>query len=93
MFDTSKSTAEPSSDVSGQDNLVGDSKQVSGPELPLFNFDALATATDNFSEHNKLGQGGFGPVYKVTRDLNRCSQIHKSLSYFVLEKILDFDIF
>ncbi|XP_051125772.1 G-type lectin S-receptor-like serine/threonine-protein kinase At1g11330 isoform X2 [Andrographis paniculata] len=33
-------------------------------ELPLFKFDILANATDNFSEGNKLGKGGFGPVYK-----------------------------
>jgi serine/threonine protein kinase len=33
-------------------------------ELPLFEFQVLATATDNFSLSNKLGQGGFGPVYK-----------------------------
>ncbi|KAF8111068.1 hypothetical protein N665_0076s0071 [Sinapis alba] len=33
-------------------------------ELPLFEFQVLATATDNFSLGNKLGQGGFGPVYK-----------------------------
>ncbi|XP_044495490.1 receptor-like serine/threonine-protein kinase SD1-8 [Mangifera indica] len=32
-------------------------------ELPLFDFDTIATATDNFSEESKLGQGGFGSVY------------------------------
>ncbi|PIA54958.1 hypothetical protein AQUCO_00901099v1 [Aquilegia coerulea] len=31
-------------------------------ELPLFDFNTVATATNNFS--NKLGQGGFGSVYK-----------------------------
>jgi hypothetical protein len=25
----------------------------------------IKSATDNFSEENKLGEGGFGPVYKV----------------------------
>lgn len=34
-------------------------------ELPLFEFQVLAVATDNFSITNKLGQGGFGAVYKV----------------------------
>ncbi|KAE9613501.1 hypothetical protein Lal_00015953 [Lupinus albus] len=38
--------------------------QLSGPELPVFNFSYIAIATDDFSEENKLGQGGFGPVYK-----------------------------
>ncbi|KAK8466570.1 hypothetical protein PHAVU_008G127100 [Phaseolus vulgaris] len=33
-------------------------------ELLLFDFERLATATNNFHESNKLGQGGFGPVYK-----------------------------
>ncbi|KAJ9671826.1 hypothetical protein PVL29_025502 [Vitis rotundifolia] len=33
-------------------------------ELPVFDFDTIAEATDNFSSSNKLGQGGFGPVYK-----------------------------
>ena len=35
-------------------------------ELPLFNFEMLANATNNFHLSNKLGQGGFGPVYRVT---------------------------
>ncbi|XP_057955700.1 G-type lectin S-receptor-like serine/threonine-protein kinase At4g27290 [Malania oleifera] len=33
-------------------------------ELPLFDLAVLATATNNFSADNKLGEGGFGPVYK-----------------------------
>ncbi|XP_062082929.1 G-type lectin S-receptor-like serine/threonine-protein kinase At4g27290 isoform X2 [Humulus lupulus] len=33
-------------------------------ELPLFNLHTISTATNNFSENNKLGEGGFGPVYK-----------------------------
>ncbi|KAL3016884.1 hypothetical protein AAZX31_06G241200 [Glycine max] len=33
-------------------------------ELPLFDLATLVNATNNFSTDNKLGQGGFGPVYK-----------------------------
>uniref|UniRef100_A0A1J3JTY3 Receptor-like serine/threonine-protein kinase n=1 Tax=Noccaea caerulescens TaxID=107243 RepID=A0A1J3JTY3_NOCCA len=33
-------------------------------ELPLMDFEAVAMATNNFSNTNKLGQGGFGIVYK-----------------------------
>ncbi|KAG1347245.1 putative Receptor-like serine/threonine-protein kinase SD1-8 [Cocos nucifera] len=33
-------------------------------ELPLFDIHTIRTATNNFSEDNKLGEGGFGPVYK-----------------------------
>jgi len=34
-------------------------------KLPLFSFQSVAAATDNFSQGNKLGEGGFGPVYKA----------------------------
>ncbi|XP_071698917.1 G-type lectin S-receptor-like serine/threonine-protein kinase At4g27290 [Rutidosis leptorrhynchoides] len=51
-------------------------------DLPLFSFSLLLTATNNFSEENKLGEGGFEPVYKgfledgqevAVKRLSRCS--------------------
>ncbi|XP_037493481.1 G-type lectin S-receptor-like serine/threonine-protein kinase At4g27290 [Jatropha curcas] len=33
-------------------------------ELPLFDLGTIASATNNFSFSSKLGEGGFGPVYK-----------------------------
>ncbi|OIS97180.1 PREDICTED: tyrosine-protein kinase receptor svh-2-like isoform X2 [Nicotiana attenuata] len=35
-----------------------------GRTLKVFSFDQIKAATDNFSIKNKLGEGGFGPVYK-----------------------------
>ncbi|KAK8545677.1 hypothetical protein V6N12_026506 [Hibiscus sabdariffa] len=37
-------------------------------ELPLFDFATIALATDNFSPSNKIGEGGFGSVYKGILD-------------------------
>ena len=34
-------------------------------DLPLFDLSVIAAATNNFSDANKLGEGGFGSVYKV----------------------------
>ncbi|GLT37751.1 hypothetical protein SLA2020_120520 [Shorea laevis] len=34
--------------------------------LPMFDFETIVSATNNFSSNNKLGQGGFGTVYKGT---------------------------
>ncbi|KAL9671201.1 hypothetical protein QQ045_008767 [Rhodiola kirilowii] len=53
-----------SKEMSKVENLGGEGKDGTGPELPLFNFKVVAAATDSFSEENLLGKGGFGPVYK-----------------------------
>ncbi|KAM2193515.1 hypothetical protein ACFX1R_027791 [Malus domestica] len=44
-------------------NLIEFGKQ-KDHELPLLSFSFIVKSTNNFSLANKLGQGGFGPVYK-----------------------------
>ncbi|CAH8357665.1 unnamed protein product [Eruca vesicaria subsp. sativa] len=44
-------------------NLSGED-QIEELELPLMEFEAVVTATDQFSDSNKVGKGGFGVVYK-----------------------------
>lgn len=34
-------------------------------DLPLFTFSSIVSATNYFANANKLGEGGFGPVYKA----------------------------
>ncbi|KAK9209463.1 hypothetical protein WN944_001829 [Citrus x changshan-huyou] len=41
----------------------GNEDQNEDLELPLFELAAISNATDNFSINNKLGEGGFRPVY------------------------------
>lgn len=36
-------------------------------ELPLFDLATIAEATNDFSNANKIGEGGFGPVYSVSK--------------------------
>lgn len=44
-------------------NELGDGSR--HPDLLLFDLRCIVEATDNFSPTNKLGQGGFGSVFKV----------------------------
>ncbi|WVZ57879.1 hypothetical protein U9M48_008214 [Paspalum notatum var. saurae] len=48
-------------DLEGEEELVWDGKN---SDFSVFGFEQVLQATDNFSEENKLGQGGFGAVYK-----------------------------
>lgn len=49
-------------------------------ELPVFSFKTIAKATNNFSENNKLGEGGFGPVYMVIIHIST-SHMHNYIVY------------
>ena len=43
-----------------KDTLIGWGRQI------VFTVEALVTAKNNFHDTNKLGEGGFGLVYKTT---------------------------
>nr|KJB13505.1 hypothetical protein B456_002G078800 [Gossypium raimondii] len=52
-----------------EDNNLNDGEDKDENEdidVAVFEFGTIAQATDSFSFMNKLGQGGFGPVYKGT---------------------------
>ena len=40
-------------------------KEITVEECLIFGLATLKVATNNFSDENKLGKGGFGVVYKV----------------------------
>lgn len=57
----------------GKDYLDADELEESNrhTELQFFDLRTIIAATDNFSDANKLGQGGFGCVYKVIKPISR----------------------
>ncbi|KAL6206093.1 hypothetical protein ACLB2K_023342 [Fragaria x ananassa] len=60
-----------------------------GHDLRAFSYESVKAATDFFSEENKLGEGGFGPVYKETLSSGREVAI-KSLARGSLQGTLEF---
>ncbi|TYI32065.1 hypothetical protein ES332_A04G032200v1 [Gossypium tomentosum] len=61
LFDMEMSITTSSSEFPGSENS---GKRRKDRAFPLFSFASVSTATENFSLENKLGEGGFGPVYK-----------------------------
>ncbi|KAL3523370.1 hypothetical protein ACH5RR_016204 [Cinchona calisaya] len=64
-------------------------------DLPLYSYETLANATENFHSKNKLGTGGFGPVFKgkllngqkiAVKRLSNCS--HQGIKEFMNEVML-----
>lgn len=52
------------------DDIAIDGKHGNVPQLPLFSFKDIEIATADFANNNKLGEGGFGSVYKVILYIN-----------------------
>ncbi|KAF8030032.1 hypothetical protein BT93_E2452 [Corymbia citriodora subsp. variegata] len=64
MFDDFFQNEELSAELSGPNGFARDAKHAGGADIPVFKFSSIEAATNYFSEENKLGLGGFGPVYK-----------------------------
>lgn len=56
-------------DLIGTSEFTEEDKK--GIDVPFFEFESILAATNDFSKANKLGQGGYGPVYKVTTSIPR----------------------
>ncbi|TVU19896.1 hypothetical protein EJB05_36077, partial [Eragrostis curvula] len=61
-----KRNRKPHNHASIASSRRGDEDEMRSSDFILYDFSTLRTATGNFSEKNKLGEGGFGPVYKGT---------------------------
>ncbi|XP_056167836.1 receptor-like serine/threonine-protein kinase SD1-8 isoform X1 [Syzygium oleosum] len=61
LFDVDMSIAARTDETSQKG--IGNEKNAKDAWLPLFSFSSVTSATQNFSNSNKLGEGGFGPVY------------------------------
>ncbi|KAL8107841.1 hypothetical protein AgCh_024303 [Apium graveolens] len=62
FYDFDKSSSVNSDHVAAVDSMRdGANKEL---EFPKFRFSSISDATNKFSDVNKLGEGGFGPVYK-----------------------------
>lgn len=59
---TSLHTSTYFEDSPGRKDLDGSRRN---SDLPFFSLSTIAAATGNFSDANKLGEGGFGSVFKV----------------------------
>nr|GEV88222.1 probable LRR receptor-like serine/threonine-protein kinase At1g56140 [Tanacetum cinerariifolium] len=81
--------------ISGRPNC---DSSLDDDKIYLLEFVKLRTATDGFSAANKLGEGGFGPVYKGTLDDGRVIAVkrlsiasHQGKSHVLMEYLGVYD--
>ncbi|XP_078149162.1 cysteine-rich receptor-like protein kinase 19 isoform X2 [Carex rostrata] len=60
----SPSSTSKETEISQEERMLATNNNETSSDSPLFDFNQIANATGNFSSDNKLGEGGFGPVYK-----------------------------
>lgn len=63
-----------------------DEDEITIVESFQFNFDIVRAATNDFSNSNKLGQGGFGVVYRVRYPFQLFMKISSSAKYYHRKK-------
>ena len=59
------------------------------PDLQFFSLSTIIVATSNFHFENKLGEGGFGSVYKASPKLD-VLKISSSVSFLLSKEVLKF---
>ncbi|XP_063937519.1 G-type lectin S-receptor-like serine/threonine-protein kinase B120 [Daucus carota subsp. sativus] len=66
IHDMSSTVRGLSAVFSEADDIAFDGEHGNVPQLPVFSFNDIEIATKDFANMNKLGEGGFGLVYKGT---------------------------
>lgn len=59
-------------------------KEEDDMELPTIDLSKIVDATNSFSQNNKIGEGSFGPVYKVTYSFLHLPKLHESILCIVI---------
>lgn len=59
-----------------EEKYTNDDDRNKDTELSAFSLSMIAKSTNNFALDNKLGEGGFGPVYKVMKYIPSLCEKH-----------------